>query len=290
MASKRSTGVILWILALLIMLAAATYQRRTGPTYPLDVTAEIAGRTVEVAMPRSGTTDAPVTVTWPQQTDVERVWLVWNRYPSDDAPTRVAFGDDGTAELPVQPAAGKLEYHLLVRTPDGEERRLPPGGERPILRYKDPVPLGALLPHVIMMFLSMLLGVRAALAALTGRDETRWLVPVTAIGLTLGGMILGPIVQKYAFGAYWTGWPLGGDLTDNKTLLMWVVWAVTAIVFAVRPHLRPRWTGRAMVLVATVVMLVVYLIPHSLRGSQLDYEALESGADPHEAIRTGKVE
>ena len=59
MTSKRSTGVVLWILALLIMLAADTYQRRTGPTYPLDVTIEIAGRTVEVEMPRSGTTDAP---------------------------------------------------------------------------------------------------------------------------------------------------------------------------------------------------------------------------------------
>jgi hypothetical protein len=290
MTSKRSTGVVLWILALLIMLAAAAYQRRTGPTYPLDVTTEIAGRTVELELPRSGTTDAPVTVAWPRQADVDEVWLVWKRYPSDDPPTRVAFGDDGTAELPVQPAAGKVEYHLLVRTAAGEELRLPTGDDPPVLRYKDPVPLAALLPHVILMFLSMLLGVRAALAALTGRDETRWLVPVTAIGLTLGGMILGPIVQKYAFGAYWTGWPLGGDLTDNKTLLMWAVWAVTAVAFAVRPRLRPRWTGRAMVLAATVVMLAVYLIPHSTRGSQLDYEALESGVDARDAIRTGKVE
>lgn len=290
MASKRSTGVVLWILALLIMLAAATYQRRTGPTYPLDVTVDVAGQTVEVELPRSATTDAPATVTWPAHADVDRVWLVWKRYPSEDPPSRVAFGPDGTAELPVQPAAGKLEYHLLVRTHAGQDLLLPPGQDPPVLRYKDPVPLAALLPHVVMMFLSMLLGVRAALAAVAGRNETRWLVPLTAIGLTLGGMILGPVVQKYAFGAYWTGWPLGGDLTDNKTLLMWVVWAATAIALAVRPSLRPRWTGRAMILVATAVMLAVYLIPHSLRGSQLDYEALESGVDAHEAIRTGKTE
>ena len=40
-------------------------------------------------------------------------------------------------------------------------------------------------------------------------------------------------------------------------------------------------------LIATIVMLVVYLIPHSLRGSELDYERLEEGVPAKEAIKTG---
>ena len=46
----------------------------------------------------------------------------------------------------------------------------------------------------------------------------------------LGGMLLGPFVQKYAFGEFWTGWPNGHDLTDNKTLIMWLVWAAALYV------------------------------------------------------------
>ena len=45
--------------------------------------------------------------------------------------------------------------------------------------------------------------------------------------------------------------------------------------------------GRVVVLVATVVMMVVYLIPHSMRGSELDYGKLEQGVHPKDAIGTG---
>ena len=37
--------------------------------------------------------------------------------------------------------------------------------------------------------------------------------------LAVGGFILGPLVQNYAFGELWTGVPFGWDLTDNKTLI-----------------------------------------------------------------------
>ena len=43
-----------------------------------------------------------------------------------------------------------------------------------------------------------------------------------------------------------------------------------------------------VVVAATVVMMAVYLIPHSMRGSELDYSAVEQGVDPADAIRTGK--
>jgi hypothetical protein len=35
-------------------------------------------------------------------------------------------------------------------------------------------------------------------------------------------------------------------------------------------------------------MLAVYLVPHSMRGSELDYSQLEEGVDPAEAIETGR--
>jgi hypothetical protein len=107
--------------------------------------------------------------------------------------------------------------------------------------------------------------------------------------MTVGGMVLGPIVQKYAFGAYWTGFPWGYDLTDNKTLIMWLAWIAACAVLG-RPRRKdvPGWKGRLTVFAAAAVMTVVYLIPHSLRGSQLDYTQVETGVDPAEAIESGR--
>ena len=288
--SGRRVGILLWLLALVLVVGAAGYQRMTGPTRPVRGALSVEDVEARYRLPRSGISGEAVTVRLPGELPLEAARLRWRRYPTDDAFTAVPFRRDDahwTARIPTQPPAGKIEYRVEVSLGAGRITTLPKGGETAVLRFKDPVPAVVLVPHILMMFLSMLLGVRAALAVLAGRAEVRWLVPATALGLTLGGMILGPVVQKHAFGAYWTGWPLGEDLTDNKTLAMWAAWVVAALVL-LRLRSPRRVLVRIVVLAATVVMLGVYLIPHSARGSQLDYDALEAGQDPHEAIRTGR--
>ncbi len=215
----------------------------------------------------------------------------------DGAPAGSVDADTLTASLPAQPAAGKLEYRVELETP-ADVVRIPgdytdaagaDGDETVILRYKNPVPAGVLIPHVLFMFFAILVGVRSGLAAAVGRAEYRryaW----TALGLmTVAGMILGPIVQKHAFGKFWTGWPNGYDLTDNKTLIMWLVWVVACAVLGLARKTRARErAGRGVVAIATLVMLAVYLVPHSLRGSELDYSRLDQGTEPAEAIETGR--
>jgi hypothetical protein len=188
--------------------------------------------------------------------------------------------------LPRQPAAGKLEYHVEVTTPGGPVRIPERAEDDPIIRYKDPVPAGVHIPHIALMFLAVMFGLRTGFAAVFRHAEVRVLAFATLGLMTVGGMVLGPIVQKHAFGEYWTGWPNGKDLTDNKMLVMWLVWVLACVVLALTRRQRQR-AGRIAVAAATVVMLVVFLIPHSLRGSQLDYEKLEDGASPTEAIETG---
>ena len=155
------------------------------------------------------------------------------------------------------------------------------------MRFKAPVPAWALVPHILIIFLARLVGVRTGLAAAFGRPEMRRLAQITLAGITVGGMILGPVVQKYAFGAFWTGWPFGYDLTDNKTLVMFLAWLVALLVVATAPARKDRF-ARTVVILATVVMIAVYLVPHSLRGSQLDYDKLESGQSSEDAITTGR--
>jgi hypothetical protein len=79
-------------------------------------------------------------------------------------------------------------------------------------------------------------------------------------------MVLGPVVQLYAFGDLWTGIPFGWDLTDNKTLIALLFWVLAVIMN--RKQERPFYTA-----LAAIVLLLIYSIPHSLFGSELDYNS-----------------
>ncbi|MCK5447284.1 MAG: hypothetical protein KAJ43_04035, partial [Gemmatimonadetes bacterium] len=45
--------------------------------------------------------------------------------------------------------------------------------------------------------------------------------------------------------------------------------------------------ARLAVVIAAIVTVAVYLIPHSMAGSQLDYDAVDRGVAPEEAIGIG---
>jgi hypothetical protein len=290
--ASRWVGALLWVAALVAMLSAAVYQRTTGPTYPQRGVVAVGGEVLQYRLVRSASTAGDATVRIPDPGAAVTGRLVHRRYPTAEAyQSTPLVREDGhlVGRLPGQPAAGKVEYYLELAAPEGMVRIPAEPADDPVLRFKDPVPAAALAPHVILMFLAMLVGIRAGLGAVAGRaDARRW--AWTALGLmTVGGMILGPVVQKYAFGAYWTGFPLGYDLTDNKTLVMWLAWVGACAVLGWRPAPGRRATaGRAAVAAAAVVMLAVYLIPHSMRGSELDYQQVETGVDPADAIRTGR--
>jgi len=287
---SRTRSVLLWTAAVLLMAASLTYQRKTGPTYPLRGKAAIAGKEVTYSLVRSQETTHEARVALPDA-GVPGT-LVWRHFPTQEAWVRqplVQETKNGKAELagylPIQPPAGKVEYTVEVGA--GPELVRIPKSDPIVLRYKGPVPLTVLLPHVFMMFMAVMLGLRTALGSIFGKAVPRRHLWVTLAFMTLGGLILGPMVQKAAFGAYWTGWPFGYDLTDNKTLLMWLACVVAALAAGPREHPREGWS-RVGVALATVAMIVVYVIPHSLRGSQLDYSKVKAGGSAHEAITTGR--
>jgi hypothetical protein len=283
--SHRGTTVLLWILSVMIMIGAAAWQRMTGPTHPRRGTAIVEGQTLQWRLLRSGTSGEPFVISIPAVNGMQGV-VRYRRFPTNEPLVTLPMqrhGETFEATLPSQPPAGKLEYSVALTTLGGEISIT--GDEPVVMRFKGDVPAGVLIPHIAMMFFAMMIGVRAALAALVGRPESKRHAWVALAGITLGGLVLGPIVQKYAFGAYWTGWPFGGDLTDNKTAAMWLAWLVAVIVLARLPV--ERRAARATVVVAALVMIAVYLVPHSLRGSQLAYNQLDAGTSADDAVTTG---
>lgn len=260
-------GWLIWTVAFIVTAASAVYQRMTGPTYPVRGTITIADTAVRYRLPRArgGPGDCLIPIKNAARTLTGTVEL--RRYRSHDEWRSVPLerdGDDLIARIPHQPPAGKVMYRIHLAGPDGRGRALT--ADPVIIRFRGGVPAPILIAHVITIFGGMLTSTRAGFEALRRRPRHLRSYAAWTLGLlVIGGLILGPVVQKYAFGAYWTGWPFGHDLTDNKLAVAVLAWAL-ALWRAARPIPGRRW-----VLGAAVVTLIVWLIPHSVLGSELDY-------------------
>jgi len=263
-------NVIFWILAIVITLSAAVYQRMTGPTYPLDVKTELAGDTFKFELLRSheGDTDCPVII--PADTTVEGT-LFFKRFPTADDWSAVEMhhtGENLEGYLPNQPPAGKIAYYIQLRK---DNQFVEIGKDTPVVtRFKAPVPESVLLPHIFLMFFAMLISTLAGIYAIAKHHLFR-VYSFIAFGLLFaGGMIFGPIVQKFAFGEYWTGIPFGWDLTDNKTLIAVIFWAIAVFFNRKKESAKAGYT-----ILAAIILLAIYSIPHSMFGSEFNYETGE---------------
>jgi hypothetical protein len=145
----------------------------------------------------------------------------------------------------------------------GKEHKMT--NEPVVIRFKGEVPGYVLIPHIILIFLAMVFSARTGLEAIfrggNVYKEALW----TVILIFVGGLVFGPIIQKYAFDAYWTGWPFGHDLTDNKTLVAFIVWVIS--LWKIKNENKPRMWA----IIGSVVLLIVFLIPHSVLGSEIDH-------------------
>jgi hypothetical protein len=264
---------LIWSLATVITLGSAVYQRMTGPTHPLSGKASVGGIEVKFRLPRSAETtgDAEVALAAPPPVGG---YLEFKRSKADDGWTRLPLvreGDKLVGRLPKQPAAGKLAYKVVLT--GGQAAASTAELDQVVLRFKDPVPVGVLIPHILVMFAGMLLSTAAGLAALDKKRDPRRLVLWTVALLFAGGFILGPLVQKFAFGVAWAGFPNGTDLTDNKTLVAFLFWIAALVAGRKGRPIRP------LVIAASLVTLLAFLIPHSVLGSEYDYSRMRGGAD-----------
>lgn len=286
-SSDRTRSVALWVAAFILAGAAGAYQRMTGPTYPAHGTVEIATHPYRYRLPRNGLTTGDRVVSLPTAPGITGGLLRYRRLRSnDDWSTRPLVPDRErwSAAIPRQPAAGKVAYHVLLETQAGAVM-LPPDGPA-VMRFKNPVPVWLLVPHILLMFSALFVGLRAGLGAIFAPRGIRTLVNATVAVMTLGGLVLGPLVQRAAFGQLWTGFPAGHDLTDNKTIIMWIVWVVAAVAIATTgPRLRRI---RVITCGAALVMLAVFMIPHSVQGSELDYTTLQQGRPSAGPDTTGR--
>jgi len=268
--------ISLWLLAIILTLVAATYQRKTGPTYPKKITTAVKGIEYESKLIRShgGESDAPVTLSisdsevtakikykiFPPKKDEEWIDIDFVREQNKKGESVLI------AKLPYQLPAGKLMYYIDINKEDRIESVFK---DKPIvIRFKGDVPASILIPHIFFMFFGMMFANVAGLFAIAKRPKTKLYTTITFVLLLIGGMVLGPIVQKYAFLEYWAGIPYGWDLTDNKLLITFIFWVIAFIG-------NFKADRKYLTIIASIVTLIIFSIPHSMYGSELNRETGE---------------
>ena len=256
---------LFWFLAVVVTLVLSIYQRMTGPTYPQKITVELNDLGYKMKLPRSGVRHDEKVVLKDAPADVNGQ-LHYRRFPTADEYTTVDFewkDEQWEAVLPVQPVGGTLQYYVTF---DGIDY---PGDEPPVIRFRNDVPAGILIPHILLMFAAMLFAVYTLLLVLARRKYSKWL-KITVATLFIGGFIFGPLVQHAAFGPWWTGFPFGTDLTDNKTLLSFLFFLAALATLKWKHN---KW----VVCLAVLFMIAIFTIPHSAFGSEYDYTTQQLG-------------
>lgn len=279
---KKMKKLVLWFMSIVITIGAAYYQRKTGPTYPKQINITLNDTVYKVKLIRSLGLDERSEVKLKINDTTVKARLYFKRFRSDEdyQVTEFAYkvypvnsflmnkvfkiSEEKAlfAKVPQQPPAGKLQYYFEITDSEGTRSYLK---DSPIvIRFKGGVPPFILVPHILFMFLAMLFSTLAGLMSIIKFPLYKKYSILTLILFIAGGMVLGPIVQYYAFGDLWTGIPFGWDLTDNKTLIALLFWILAVVMN--RKQERPLYTA-----LAAFILLLVYSIPHSLFGSELDY-------------------
>ncbi len=262
---KRRNSILLWLLAVVLTLVIGVYQRMTGPTYPVKGKETFKGREISYRLLRTQTIKENLPVKIKAAHKAVTAYINHRHYKTDESWQEVEMkrqGDLLVGEIPAEeiPAA-KVEYTIRVSV--DQENFLVNKGKTIVARFKGQVPSVFLIVHVLFMSLSIVFALRTGMEALRKAGSYHRLVNWTLVFTFIGGLILGPVVQYFAFGDLWTGFPFGFDLTDNKTLVAVVFWLLAFFL-----KKKSRW----WVILAAVVMIAVYLVPHSLLGSELDYQ------------------
>jgi hypothetical protein len=257
--------VFWWIFSVIFTLVIAYYQRTTGPTYPVMGRITINNQEIKYRLITSSESHIPAEIVIKGNVQGIKGEIEYKKYnTSEDWQHVDMWIKDGklVGEMPPQPPAGKLIYKVILTSGD---QVLTLRKEPVVIRFKGAVPGFILFPHILIMFMAMLYSTRTGIEALNKGEKTKNYALITMTLLLFGGMFLGPVVQKYAFGEFWTGWPFGKDLTDNKTLVAFLAWIIAYL------RLRKNNANRGWAIAAAIILLIVYLIPHSMFGSELDY-------------------
>lgn len=255
----------IWLFAFLITLAAAYYQWLTDTTGPVITTVNTGIQKFPLEFKRThvGSNDCPVILRISDIT-VKGV-LYFRKFPGEEEMTKVEMkreGDKLVAYLPKQPPASEIEYYVSIEK--GGTLIMDDANAPIVVRFRGDVPAIVMIPYLLLMFLAMVFSNVTGIYTLFRINSYKYWAAATFAVLAIGGLVLGPIVQKYAFNILWAGVPLEWNITNNKTLIVILLWVLALVMIQHK-------SAAIWVFLASLGTFTIFLFPHGLLDSQLNH-------------------
>jgi hypothetical protein len=179
-----------------------------------------------------------------------------------------------TLELPQRGI--RIYYYFVIRDLGGSEITLPAKATPEFtseynyfkIRAEGHVSRAALYFHILLMLIAIILFIHVlydALYILNGGSRAQRIYRTTLyaqICFFITGFPLGWLIEKQVLGNYWEGIPFGWDITDSKTLFIFIYWMIPLIL---------SWTKKIgergfakWALGGVLFTVAMFLLPHSI--------------------------
>lgn len=179
------------------------------------------------------------------------------------------------AEIPIQRRGTRVEYFIEARGDNDLALRIPSVNKGFQLTFRGSPQSSLLAAHAVLMIISVAFFISSGLLAVRSirrRKTTPAMARAGFIGLVLffiSAIPVGMIIAYQTFGKPWSGFPIGEDMTDNKSLAIIIYFILASILyrgslFKNDPNL-DKLPIRAMPLVyliGAIATLTLFALPH----------------------------
>jgi len=257
-----------FLLSLLITIFILLFQRITGPTYPRKFIINDNQVKLKTILIRSANNNKKAQIVINGTINNISAKLFYKKYKFEKNYNSVNFSKINNkliAYLEPLPAGGKYEYYILVNNHNSGITYKSP---KTIIRFKNPVPTSFILLHIIFIFSGFFMSSLTFIESITKKNSINSIlkkVKYSIILFFIGGLIFGPIIQKYAFNVWWSGFPFNIDLTDNKMLILQIFW--TYFYYKAK-----KTNNLKYIIYGFILIVLVFLVPHSILGSEYDFK------------------
>ena len=278
------------IIALILTLVFASAARRLSERKPELKVIENGGIKIEhttvVEKISGGDVDIQAKISTPEPVHNYQINLVY-RVGKDDfisVPMQLQKENPGlfSGVIPSQPMRSKVFYYLSVVDNQKNELTLPENVNRLnlpfMIKFKGKVSSAVLIAHAIAMFAGILFVFMVLfydIDLLRGKDVLKDVSNLSLLAtffIFLGGMPLGWWVTYQTLGILWEGIPIGWDITDSKTLIIFLYWFILLYLMKgtiLKKNSKLNVVGEKplgiFVLMGVILTFLLYLIPHSIQ-------------------------
>jgi len=249
-----------WFLTIVITAYVAMLQLIMESAYPIITEVNTGKQKINVQLIRSYEGDKDCPIILPIEDIAVKGYLIFNLKSDSVNQKKIDLkreGDNLIGYLPAQIPSTDVEYRVFL---EREKTSLVVNDGKPItIKFKGKVPHYLIFSNGLLITLVILLSNLTGFFAVFGIKSYRWMIYLTLISFLFLNFFLHPLVQKYSLNNWsysLTVWSL-----NSKIFFASLIWMITLLLFQ-------RKNYRLLPIFASIITVVIFLIPHHTVGEE----------------------